>query len=53
MFVSIILCKESINSEVIFMFKTKNVIIYPVSVFKLKNFEISSNFALVCDFADF
>ena len=40
MFVSIIFCKESINGEVIFMFMTKNVIIYPFFVFKLKMFEL-------------
>ena len=29
MFVSIIFCKESKNGKAIFMFMTKNVIIYP------------------------
>ena len=53
MFVKIIFGKESINGELIFMFMTKNVIIYPFSVFKLKKFEISSNFSLSWYFADF
>ena len=54
MFVSIIKCKEeSINGEVIFMLMTKIWLFIPFSVLKLKKFEISSNFALGCDFADF
>ena len=44
MFVSIILCKESINGEVIFMLMTK------FDYLSLFLFEISSNFAFGCDF---
>ena len=47
MYVSIIFCKESMYGEVIFMFMT---IFF---VFEWQKFEISLNFVLAYDFADF
>ena len=51
MFVSIILCKESINSEVIFMFMIKNDYLSFFLYFNWKSLN-SFNFTLGCDFEE-